>query len=160
GQGDVTSAIEESRRAMELDPLNPHVGVFLGRMFHIQGRGKEAQECFQKVIALKPDHVQARWCSTMCALSVAYGPDESPVASREAFAHSLAELERWFLERQPANGPAGVGIMQPFYLAYHEYDNRPLLSRYGDLCARLMQHSFEAGKLTPIVRHNAKVRVG
>jgi hypothetical protein len=31
-----------------------------------------------------------------------------------------------------------VGNPPPFYLAYHEENNRPLLQRYGSLCARIM----------------------
>jgi protein O-GlcNAc transferase len=160
-QGDVSSAIAECRAELELDPQNLQAGVFLGRQLYVQGRRGEARECFRKVIAHKPDFVQARWCSTMAELCVAYGPDENPDDSRDAFAESLAELVRWFDERQPANGSVGVGTMQPFYLAYHERDNRSLLSRYGDLCARLMQKWQDEAQLpTSILLRSGKIRVG
>ncbi len=45
----------------------------------------------------------------------------------------------WFAAGRMSLGHRAVGNLQPFYLAYHEVDNRAILERYGDLCARLMQ---------------------
>jgi predicted O-linked N-acetylglucosamine transferase (SPINDLY family) len=159
--GDVSSAIQESEAILQFDPGNAHVRVVLGRLLHAQGRGVDAEECFRRVIADKPDFVRARWCSTMSKLAVAYGPGERPEDSRRAFEQSFAELRKWFDEARPADGSVGVGSMQPYYLAYHECDNRALLSRYGDLCSSLMQPILGSRKLAPaMVRPRGKVRIG
>jgi len=57
---------------------------------------------------------------------------------RTAFAAQLDELERW-LTGLGTQRVSGGGSQQPFPLAYQEENNRNLLKRYGDLCARLMR---------------------
>jgi hypothetical protein len=59
-------------------------------------------------------------------------------ASRRAFARALVELDAWFTPARAAAGAQGVGSAQPFYLAYHAVDARPLLQPYGKTVARLM----------------------
>ena len=159
--GDIPSAIQESEALLRFDAENVRARVLLGRLLHAQGRNADAQECFRQAIADKPDSVEARWCSTMSTLAVAYGPDEHPEDSRQAFAQSLEALRRWFEEARPVDGSVGVGSMQPYYLAYHECDNRALLSRYGDLCSNLMKFAIRSHKRPPtIIRRLGKVRVG
>ena len=160
-QGDVSSAIDESRAELKLDPQNLEAGVFLGRQLYVQGRRSEAQECFRRVIGLSPDFAQARWCLTMSELAVAYGSEEDPEDSRQAFTTSLTELSHWFDEKRPVDGWSCVGIMQPYYLAYHECDNRSLLSLYGDLCVNLIPESIDAEiPPAPAARRAGKVRLG
>jgi predicted O-linked N-acetylglucosamine transferase (SPINDLY family) len=59
-------------------------------------------------------------------------------ASRKAFARALGELDAWFTPARAAAGAQAVGSAQPFYIAYHAVDARPLLLPYGKLAARLM----------------------
>jgi predicted O-linked N-acetylglucosamine transferase (SPINDLY family) len=89
---------------------------------------------------------------------------EAEVGSRRgAFARELEALERWVTpERLPACARA-VGVQQPFYLAYQEQDNRPLLARYGALCARVMdewQRAQGLAKPGGTRRPRGRIRVG
>jgi len=160
-QSNVSPAIAEVRQAIRLDPANADAHFFLGHMLHIQGLRSEALSSFARAIALRPNFVQARWSSTMTELAVAYGPGESPEESRAAFAASLASLEHWLDEARPTDAFRGVGSMQPYYLAYHDESNVGLLSRYGDLCARLMAQWWSAqGLALPAARRAGKLRIG
>ena len=58
--------------------------------------------------------------------------------SRQEFAEEVASLEAWLVENPATDAAALVGAVQPFYLAYQEENNRPLLAAYGRLCANLM----------------------
>jgi predicted O-linked N-acetylglucosamine transferase (SPINDLY family) len=59
-------------------------------------------------------------------------------ASRRAFTRALAELDAWSTPARAAAAAQAVGSAQPFYLAYHPLDVRPLLAPYGKTVARLM----------------------
>jgi predicted O-linked N-acetylglucosamine transferase (SPINDLY family) len=48
-------------------------------------------------------------------------------------------LEAWLAAAPRPDAFGVVGSRQPFYLAYQHFNNRDLLLRYGQLCARCMQ---------------------
>src|SRR6185312_697852 len=77
------------------------------------------------------------------------------------FAHGLHELDTWFDKERTEGGFAAVGTQQPFYLAYHEENNRELLSQYGTLCHRLASHWASAHNIT-LRKHkrSRRIRVG
>jgi predicted O-linked N-acetylglucosamine transferase (SPINDLY family) len=109
-----------------------------GFLYYAQGMRVEAQSAFELAIARDPQHVEARWAHMIAELPLAYGPDEDPAYFRQRFADALGKLEKWFDAGRASLGHRAVGKQQPFYLAFHDVDNVPLLTRYGDLCARLM----------------------
>lgn len=69
-----------------------------------------------------------------------YSAEEDPEDLRLEFANELAELDRWFGSVIIDDGFKVVGNPHPFYLAYHEANNKELLARYGGLCERLITH--------------------
>lgn len=91
-------------------------------------------------LAITHDHAfpEAHWGLTMCGLPAVCCDSDAIPASRLAFSAALVELERWLVPEQIGASPI-AGAKQPFYLAYQDEDNLALLSRYGDLCARVMQ---------------------
>ena len=127
------------RKALGANPRLAQVYSNLGNVFQAQGEAQAAVASYAEGVARKPDFVEARWAQSMSTLPLVYGAGESPAEARATFARGLDELDRWFDARRIADGHRAVGRMQPFILAYQEEDNRALLTRYGDLCARLMR---------------------
>ncbi len=74
----------------------------------------------------------------MSTLPQAYDVGEEPNAFYAEFEQRLGALDRWFAAGRDDLGQRAVGNQQPYYIAYHDRNNREVLSRYGDLCARLM----------------------
>src|SRR5205823_3423470 len=95
------------------------------------------------------EHVQARWSRMIAHLPAVAAYGEDPRSSRQPFAADLAELERWFEGSRLDQAAIAVGTDQPFELAYQEENNRPILERYGALCARLMEHWRQRQGLPP-----------
>jgi len=154
-------AIAGFRRAIELRPEMADAHFALGNALRVTDRKAEAAAAFRHALALDPNHVKARWASTMAQLPGAYAPGEDPQTFRRRFAADLEELERWFDQERVALGAAGVGSDQPFELAYQEENNRPLLARYGALCARLMDHWAQRERVpAPVARRRGPLRVG
>ena len=160
-QGRDEEALVSFRRAVELRPAMADAHFALGNALRVMDRKAEALAAFERALSLDPDHVKARWSRVMAQLPAVYGPGEDPQAFRTLFAADLARLERWFEARRTPHGVIGVGTDQPFELAYQEENNRPLLERYGALCARLMGYWQQQERVpAPGGRRHGRVRVG
>jgi predicted O-linked N-acetylglucosamine transferase (SPINDLY family) len=141
-QNRLNEAIPCYEKVLALRPDLPEAHYGLGHVFRNQGRLNEGLDCNKKALSLDPEYVEARWALVMSQIPKVYGTDTDPTSCRAAFAGQLDELERWFDGTRSAEGFKAVGIQQPFPLAYQEENNRSLLKRYGDLCARLMGEWF------------------
>ena len=141
-QNRLNEAIPCYEKVLALRPDLPEAHYNLGHVFRNQGRLNEGLDCNRKALSLDPEYVEARWALAMSQIPKMYGMDTDPASCRGAFAGQLDELERWFDGTRSAAGFKAVGIQQPFPLAYQEENNRSLLKRYGDLCARLMGEWF------------------
>jgi predicted O-linked N-acetylglucosamine transferase (SPINDLY family) len=154
-------ALAEIHKAILIKPELAEAHLALGVMLHRQGISGDALDCFRTALSLRPDSVQAHWIFAVSRLAGVYGVGEDPDAGRAEFGLALADLDRWFDARRSKNGFEAVGVEQPFFLAYHERNNRDLLCRYGDLCARLMKHWQETQEFPPRGnRRDGVVRVG
>jgi protein O-GlcNAc transferase len=137
-QNRLDEAIPCYEKVLSLRPDLPEGYYGLGHVFRNQGRLNEVLDCDKKALSLDPEYVEARWALAMSQVPKMYGPDADPRRCRAAIAGQLDELERWFDGTRSAEGFKAVGTQQPFPLSYQEENNRSLLQRYGNLCARLM----------------------
>ena len=142
-QNRLNEAIPCYEKVLALRPDLPEAHYGLSHVFRNQGRLNEGLDCNKKALSLDPGYVEARWALAMSQIPKMFGTDGDPMRCRTAFAAQLDELERWFDGTRNAEGFKAVGSQQPFPLAYQEENNRNLLKRYGDLCARLMRDWFE-----------------
>jgi protein O-GlcNAc transferase len=132
-------AIETFRVAQKQFPDDAETHYSAGRLYYNQGLREEALAAFARVLGLSPRHARARWMSAVATLPQAYGIGEEPDRELARFEEELNTLDAWFDTPRSGLGKDAVGEGQAFYVAFHERDNKRLLSRYGDLCARLMQ---------------------
>lgn len=160
-QGRTEEALPAFRRAIELRPSMADAHFALGNALRMLDRKAEALTAFERALTFDPEHVKARWSRAVARLPSVYALGEDPQAFRRQFAVNLAELEVWFDERRTQAGAASVGTDQPFELAYHEDNNRPLLERYGALCTRLMGYWQQQERMpAAIARRHRPLRVG
>lgn len=162
-KGQLEEAAACYRRAIALHPKVAGVRYNLGVVLSDADRPEEAVACFRDALAIEPEFAEARWALAMAQLPAVCESDADPERHRQAFARELEGLERWFAGARLALGAKAVGTHQPFYLAYQEYSNRPLLERYGGLCVRIMaEWSRRQGLVVPSSerRKGERVRVG
>jgi len=133
-------AVASYRTALTLEPASVEMLYNLGNTLKEQDRLNEAADCYRKALSLDPEHSQARWALAMCCLPAVFDVGDDLDTCRSQFSARLAELDTWFEASRMANGFKAVGVQTPFYLAYQEENNRELLRRHGELCARLMAH--------------------
>lgn len=136
--GQLQDSVSCYERAIALDPGYLEAHHNLGNALESLDRQPEAVARFRRVLELDGDFVEARWAIAMSQLRRVYASAAEARLCREAFARELGSLEDWFDARRSKIGFRAVGVQQPFALAYLEENNRALLERYGNLCARLM----------------------
>lgn len=137
-RGQAADATRDFAEVVARNPTHKVAWYRLGHLLVYAGRREEGQLAFDHAIALDPEYPEARWARTMSVLPQAYAVGESPEVFYEEFVQKLVSLDGWFAEGRDASGHRAVGNQQPYYIVYHERNNRDVLSRYGDLCARLM----------------------
>lgn len=130
-------AIASFRQAIALDPGYAKAYYNLG---HAVDDPAEALRCFSRAMELAPDLAEARWAWTMAQVTPVSETDRDPLEGRRRLSAELDALTDWFHAdaKRLATGFEAVGVHLPFYLAYHEENNRDLLSRYGKLCTQAM----------------------
>lgn len=133
----------------------------LARAYQEVGEREKAIACFRQACALDPDNPEARWGLVLTELALVHDSMDVVGNYRDAFARGLDELDAWFDSTRVQGGFNAIGTQQPFYLAYHDENNRNLLARYGALCNRLAKHWQDEHRLLPRKRpRRPKVRVG
>ena len=136
--GRLEEAEQAHREIVKLAPGLPWSHYNLGCCLLKMDRTEEGLASLSRAASLKPDDASARWMLTMAQLPAIYDQEEDLARRRAAFSHELDKLDT-FLRANPPADPAGVLLQTPFYLAYQEENNRPLLAKYGELCTALMQ---------------------
>ncbi len=161
-QGRVEESVELYRRAVAAPDADAAAFLGYGNALFACGHAAEATKQFARAVELDPQDSRARFSLAMSHLRPIYDDAAQMEASRRAFSRALSELDAWFTPARAASAVAGVGSAQPFYLAYHPVDARPLLVPYGKTVARLM-----AGGAAPVPANSQtkaagprKLRVG
>jgi predicted O-linked N-acetylglucosamine transferase (SPINDLY family) len=167
GQGRMEESVELYARAITAPDSSPDAATFLGYGNALFGAGDAANATrqFARAVELEPQNARARFSLTMSHLRPIYDDADQMETSRRAFTRALAELEAWFTPARAARSASAVGSAQPFYLAYHPVDAKPLLLPYGKMAARLMAAGAEvphagASAVTAPAHIARKLRVG
>lgn len=159
--GKTGEALAEYQEVLLLQPEMAEAHFFVGSILQDQGMLADALECFATALSLKPEYAEARWAHAMSQLALVYGAEDDQKTFTDAFSTALIELEAWFNPERIADGYKAVGSQQPFFLAYVEGNNEPLLSRYGNLCRRLMAHwESQQGIAIAVPARDNKLRLG
>ena len=159
-QGQHAESVEFCRRAVAAQPSSAEARYNLGIALHVHGLRMEALESMRAALSISPDYVEARWALTMLELPPVHAAGETPEETRRVFARGLVDLDAWFSGSRVHEGYKAVGSQQPFYLAYHDLNHVELLSRYGDLCARLLRQWQSDQRLSkPTKRPGAPIRL-
>ena len=122
---------------------------------------KASEEGYLEVLKLDPENMVARWSLVFLTLSALFLKKENPQEVVEAFTRGLEKFNNGIDDSNIHHAYQVVGLLQPFYLAYQELNNKEVLSKYGALCHRLMDHWQVQNNIQTIPpSRNGKIRIG
>jgi predicted O-linked N-acetylglucosamine transferase (SPINDLY family) len=154
-------AVASLRDALAIMPGHAWAHYNLGATLHALGDHEGAIGSYAHAVALEPGSAEARWVLAMCQMPRMFDAEGRAEPARAACAGALADLDAWLAGPRMEGAETAVGAATPFYLAYQEQPNRELLSRYGNLCARVMGQWWEKEGLSRRARGGRKtLRVG
>ncbi len=154
-------AIDSYSAAIEINKDIHGAYLDLAKAFYEIGRQSEGDSVLKRVLILNQGFYEAAWVKALSKIPlIPQSVDEIKVA-RIAFKQSLTELAIESNGVSHNDAYKAVGAAQPFYLAFHEFDNKEVLSKYGTLCVQLMKRVFpgEANSFKNKSRNN-RLRVG
>ncbi len=159
--GRLEQALDSYDQALCLRPADADAhyqrGVVLQEMFRLD----EAAASHTKALEFSPGHGRARWVLPFLPVMRLFHTADDLEAARDALRRDLDRLDQAFAPDRLERALEAVGSCQPFYLAYQEVDNRPVLARYGEICHRLMSHwQARAGIWPAQGRRSGPIRVG
>ena len=112
-------------------------------------------------MALKPDYSKARWGSCTAALPILYAEESEIAAQRADYERRLRALRAAYdAGHIPGDLSKGLGMAQPFFLAYQGQNDRELQSLFGGLASRIMAERYGTAELAPPPAPGEPVRVG
>ncbi len=132
------AAIACYRASVDRDPDLAEAQYSLGCLLWEEGDGEAAKACFDRALAQKPSFADAHWVRAMAELAIVRADRCDDATVLAAFDTRLRDLDAWFTGQREQAGWSSVGTMQPYFIVYYDDNHRERLSRYGDLCHRLM----------------------
>lgn len=133
-------AISSYKKAISLNPNCSEAMRTLPAALYIVGENEEAERSLQAILKQQPEFVEARWMKAMLTIPIIADSTSQIESRRKKLGEELEALNDWFEVNRIDDGYKAVGTGHLFYLAYHEENNKTLLSQYGGLCCRLMKH--------------------
>ena len=160
-RGDIEAAVDSYRQAAAVPGADSALFLGYGNALLAAGDAADATKQYQRAVDLDTNNARARFSLAMSHLRPIYDDAAQMESSRRALARALGELDAWLTPARAVSGAQAVASAQPFYLAYHPVDAKPLLTPFGKTVARVMA----AGVATPRAAPSAasgprKLRVG
>jgi protein O-GlcNAc transferase len=157
--------IEEMQQALSLllasHPAYAEAHYMRGMVMADFNRTADALASYEKAVTLKPDYSKARWGSCMAALPILYAEEAQIATQRVEYERRLRALRVAYEAGQiPGDMSKGLGMAQPFFLAYQGCNDRDLQSLFGGLATRIMADRYGAVELAPPPAPGERVRVG
>lgn len=124
-------------------------------------RPAEALKSYERAMALKPEFSKARWASCMAALPILYAEEADIEVRRADYERRLrALIADYEAGRIPGDMTKGLGMAQPFFLAYQGRNDRDLQRLFGSLASRIMADRYGTAQLASPPAPGEPVRVG
>ena len=157
--GKIEESVATYQRAAE---LNPTVMTLCGLAVALitSGRHEDALPYLKRAVEIEGSNPYVRLLVAVSELKPVYKSKAQIELSRAAFDGGIKELQSWYSTAPVKNAYTAVGASQPFFLAYQPYNNKLLLSRYGDLCASWMNTLPVAFSIEARVSSSGKLRLG
>jgi len=156
-----SAAIDCFQHALKMNLENAKTFYSMGEMYYDIGDSKLAKTYYGKSLSLNTNDLESQYALAIAQIPKIGKSQEEITESRISFSKRLDFLQTTSILE---NNPATVSTLiarHPFYLAYQDENNEPLLSRYGQICtrqAKIIQDRLN--KIKPIAKVSGKIRVG
>ena len=146
---------------IEVNPQKPEYWYSKGVILKDLCQPTEASTCFINAVHLNPKDRLAQWANAFSFIPHIFRGDENIEELRDKFLQELEKLNGSISDQELDGLFKVVGSHQPFYLAYQNFNNKVLLSKYGLICDRFMRQWQLDNKVFPLANSKLnKIKIG
>jgi predicted O-linked N-acetylglucosamine transferase (SPINDLY family) len=157
----VDEAVAALDRLLAVHPAYAKAHVMRGMMMGDFNRAAEAVASFERAAALQPDYSKAHWGACTAALPILYAEEGEIARQRADYERRLRAMRaNYEAGRIPADMSKGLGMAQPFFLAYQGHNDRELQGLFGELASKIMADRHGQAELAPPPAPGEPIRVG
>ena len=157
----VDETVPNLDRLLTVHPNYAEAHYMRGMLMADSNRTAEALASYEKAASLKPDYSKARWGACMAALPILYAEESGIATQRADYERRLRALcAEYDAGRIPGDMSKGLGMAQPFFLAYQGHNDCDLQHLFGGLATRIMAGRYGEAELAPPPAPDEPVRVG
>jgi predicted O-linked N-acetylglucosamine transferase (SPINDLY family) len=138
--GKLQEAETSYKKALAINPEFAQAHTNWGVILYERGLWTEAIELHRKAVALNPASVIFQWYFTLMQIQKVYSIRGDIEKSIYCFGLELTKLDNLITAERLDEAIKAVGIVQPYYIAYLENNNKYLLTKYGEICCRVMSY--------------------
>ena len=158
-----TDAINSFDRVLSIDDASSN--AYYGKAAAHVGlaQNDKAQLFFDHALRHKPNFRLAQWAKVFAIIPSILAPTDDINSIREVFIAEFRKLKNSLLNDVNIETNEILEIVastQPFYLAYHNFNNKNILSEYGDLCSKLMSKAVSIQSSPERKTPRLKIRLG
>ena len=155
------AAIDCYQYALKINPENAKTFFLLGEVYYDTGDCGLAKTYYAKSLELYPTDLETQIALTIAQIPKVAKNEEELSNSRHAFTQQLGFLSATLPQKIDPRLSAKLISRHPFYLAYQDENNKPLLSQFGDICIGLAQVIQDGLNIQQIPSQTqAKIRIG
>lgn len=130
-------AIECYQRALKIDPDSETIFNLLGEIYYEIGDSDLAKTYYAKSLGLNPNNLEVQLALTIAQVPKVYRNQVEVLDSREALISQLEFIEADITSINHWEVSDKRLFRHPFYLAYQEMNNEPILSKFGKINVQL-----------------------
>ncbi|MBU3616535.1 glycosyltransferase family 41 protein [Polynucleobacter sp. JS-Polo-80-F4] len=156
-----SAAIDCYQHALKINPEHAKTFFLLGEIYYDSGDCDLAKTYYAKSLTLDPSNLLTQFALTIAQIPKVYKNEQEVLASRASFSNQLGHLQANSHQSCSFDEILNILKRHPFYLAYQDENNEPLLSQYGALCSKqalAIQDHFR--NITQAPKSKGKIRIG
>ena len=156
------AAIDCYQHALKINPNNAKTFYLLGEIYYDTGDSDLAKTYYAKSLELHPADIETHIALTIAQIPKVAKSEEELRNARRAFTQQLEFVSAMPQQKIDSALLQRLITRHPFYLAYQDEDNKPLLLQFGEICASLarsLQDRLDT-KQSASIQANPKIRVG
>lgn len=149
--------------ALKLSEFNEHANVGMAIINYTVGNCPVAEKYLQKAIQFNSKAWQARWLSMVMQFPSVQDGMNTHESNVNEFIRKIDAINLDLENSDPLELFKAVGMQQPYYIAYSEYNNKIALSKYGDLSSKVMEKwriSHNINNYKCELKTNQKIKIG
>ena len=120
------------------DFINPDKSLNRSKMRELVFNNDEAKLALKEAKRLDPTE-EIDWTITFASIPIIFRQNQDLGHVRAEFSQLLKELSKKYDSNISKDAYKLIGKYEPFYLAYQNLNNIEYLSRYGNICTKIMQ---------------------